>query len=218
VSTLLSLFLIGFIQTGSVGFVHDPLFDGISLKLGAVEGVRGNFMIGFGTGETQVDSSKYGYDTYINNTIYQHTFYRPYYWINYGLRAEYYLTPHHWYQTYIGLGVEGKKESRWYSEYGWQEDDSSYINYPKKAITDYWGPTLSAGINFMPIALFAKLAKLDISFANALSFNVEICSYYLIKHDFSDTYFDNDRWVDFGYYQERKFSGIGSGVGIHYNW
>ncbi|MBS4015941.1 MAG: hypothetical protein KGZ86_05860 [Candidatus Latescibacteria bacterium] len=209
---LLSLVLMSFIETGSVGFTHTPLFDGISVKVGQIEGLRGNLLISFGSGETQIDSSAYHY--YITpSTIYSYTYYRPYYWINYGLRAQYHFKYNQWYQTYLGLGVEGKKDSRWYTEYGSEQNDSIYTHFPAKATADYYGPTLSAGIDFFPIALFDAKTR----FAKAVSFNIEICSYYLIKHEFTNTDLHN-RWFDFGFYPERTFSGIGTGIGIQYNW
>lgn len=216
---LLSLVLVGFVETGSIGFTHTPLVDGISVKMGAVQGLRANLMISFGSGETQVDSARYRfYDYYYNpQEIYRHTFYRPYYWINYGLRAQYHFTDNQWYQTYLGLGVEGKKESRWYTEYDEIADDSTYSIYPVKATSNYYGPTLSAGIDFYPIAFFSKVFNSETKYAKAISFNIEICGYYLIKHEFSNTNLTTP-WYGFGYYPERTFSGIGTGIGIQYNW
>ncbi len=216
--SILSLFLIGFIETGSLGFMHDPLVDGVSLKLGAVKGVRAHLMISFASGENQVDSAQYVNSYTQSTTIYEYTFNRPYSWINIGLRAEYYFTHHQWYQPYIGLGFEGKTESRWETE--WDRDIvdtvATYSTYrPKKIDVNYWGPTAAAGLNFYPIVLFGKVFNLDIPFAKALTFNVEICSYYLLKHKFDGTMID-DGWIQYSY--NRQFSGIGTGVGIHYNW
>lgn len=217
-SILLSLALVGFIQTGSIGFTHTPLVDGVSIKLGQIEGLRANFLISFGSGESQVDSSKYYYPDYYQQTVYRYNFFRPYYWINYGLRAQYHFIDHQWYQTYLGLGVEGKKESRWYTEYSdWNETDSTYTNYPGKASANYYGPTLSAGIDFFPIAFFSKVLNSETKYAKTISFNIEICGYYLLKHEFTNTDL-HTTWYDFGYYPERTFSGIATGIGIQYNW
>jgi hypothetical protein len=211
-SILLSLALVGFIETGSVGFTHTPLVDGISVKLGQVEGLRSNLLISFGSGEAQVDSSAYYY--FITpSVIYEYSYYRPYYWINYGLRVQYHFKNNEWYQTYLGLGVEGKKEHRWYTDYGGVQNDTVYTYFPAQASANYYGPTLSAGIDFFPIALFDAKTR----FAKAISFNIEICGYYLIKHEFTNTTLHTS-WYDFGYYPERTFSGIGTGIGIQYNW
>jgi hypothetical protein len=214
-TSILSIVLIGFIQTGSLGFSHDPLVDGINLRLGAKQGIRGCLMISFGSGENQVDSIEtvYSPSSYVTNTIYNYSYFRPYSWVNLGVRAEYYFKDQEWFQPYIGLGFEGKKESRWNTE--WRGDDTTSRTVPVKAEANYWGPTAAAGLNFYPISFIGKVFNLDISFARALSFNVEICGYYLMTHKFQGTELSSG-W--FGYYQERKFSGIGSGVGIYYNW
>jgi hypothetical protein len=212
-TTILSIFLIGLIETGSMGFMHDPLVDGVSVKLGAIRGIRGNFLISFGSGETQVDSSQYLYTNTTSRAVYEQTFYRPYSWINMGMRAEYHFTNHQWYQPYIGLGFEGKKESRWESE--WSYNDTTQTTTPKKISANYWGPTASAGLTFYPIVLFGKVFKLEIPFAKALTFNVEICSYYLLTHDFNGIIID-DGWIS--YTSNHEFSGIGTGIGIHYSW
>ncbi len=214
-TSILSIVLIGFIQTGSLGFMHDPLVDGVSLSLGAKQGIRGNVMISFGSGENTVDSSYqiYSQGSGVSNSVYEYQYYRPYSWINLGLRAEYYFKNQEWYQPYIGLGLEGKKESRW--ENDWQNVDTIQITNPKKVATNYWGPTAAAGLNFYPIVLFGKIFKLEIPFAKALTFNVEICSYYLLKHELNGTMI-GDGWIQYSYSHE--FSGIGTGIGIHYNW
>lgn len=214
-TSILSIVLIGFIQTGSLGFMHDPLVDGVSLRLGAKQGVRGCLMISFGSGENQVDSTRYVYlfSSSVQNTIYENTFTRPYSWINYGVRAEYYFKNQDWFQPYIGLGLEGKKESRWDTE--WSQVDTIYTTRPKKVNVNYWGPSASAGLNFYPIVLFGNIFNLNIPFAKALTFNVEICSYYLLKHELDGTMI-GDGWIQYSYSHE--FSGIGTGVGIYYNW
>ena len=215
-STLLSLFLIGFIQTGSVGFMHDPLVEGVSLKFGAEKGLRAHLMISFSSGENLVDSSQYIYPSGAFNptVVYDTTFYREYSWINLGARAEYYLMNRQWFQPYFGIGIGGRKESRWQSDYRGEVDTINTYT-PEKVEANYWGPTVSTGIDFYPISLYAKIRNSEIPFAKAISLTVEICSYYLIKHDFKGVYLAGG-W--FGFYPEHTFSGISSGVGIHYNW
>lgn len=213
---IFSILLISFLVTGSIGFMHDPLFDGISVKFGQNQGLRTNFLINFKSGETQVDSAKYKYDSYVS-TIYRYSFYRPYFTINYGLRFHYYFMDHNWYQTYLGVGLEGKSDKRWENYYTYYEIDSTYEIHPVQHKTNYWGPTLSGGVDFFPIAFFTKLLNIDTHISKALSFNIEICSFYLIKHEFSDGYLQNN-WIEIGYYPERTFSGIGMGLGVQYNW
>lgn len=214
-SSIISIILIGFIQTGSLGFSHDPLVDGINIRMGAKQGIRACLMISFGSGENQVDSNSIisNHSTYTSTTLYDTSDYRPYSWINLGVRAEYYFKDQEWFQPYIGLGFEGKKESRWNTEW-WYNDTLSGAN-PAKAEANYWGPTAAAGLNFYPISFIGKVFNKNISFARALSFNVEINGFFLMTHKFEGTQL-NESW--FGYYQERKYSGIGSGVGIYYNW
>jgi len=211
--SIISIILIGFIETGSLGFSHDPLVDGINLRLGAKQGLRGCLMVSFGSGESQVDSTEYLHSSSSSNTLYDTSYFRPYSWINLGVRAEYYFKDQEWYHPYIGLGFEGKKESRWNTE--WYYLDTLSGGYPVKANANYWGPTAVAGINFYPISFIGKVFDKNISFARALSFNVEICGFYLLTHEFQGTRL-NETWL--GYYQERQYSGIGTGVGIYYNW
>jgi len=214
--SIFGIILLGLIEAGSIGFAYDPLAGGVSLRLGAEEGFRSHLILSFGSGENMVDSAKYIWHPgeYYRETVYEESFWRPYSWINLGIRAEYYFARKEWYQPYIGIGIGGKTESRWRNGYEW--NDTIEVTTPVLTETDYFGPAAIVGIDFYPLSLISKLLNFKVPFAEAISFNIEICAFLLLKHKFKDTH--STRWSYYYYYPERKFSGIEAGAGIHFNW
>jgi opacity protein-like surface antigen len=212
--------MLGLVNAGSLGFAGDPLANGLSVKLGAEKGFQVHLITNFSSGENQVDSSQYVWSdtSYIRRKIYDTTFYRSYSDINLGLRAEYYFNLQSWFQPYVGLGVGFKKASRWSERF--DQVDTSSTTTPELTTANYLGPIGAIGIDFYPIPFLSKLLKLDIPFEKAISFNIEICPFYLVTHDFKGSTGDNGYYESgpFTYMPEHTFSGIGAGAGIHFNW
>lgn len=209
------LIIMGLINVGSLGFAGDPLAQGVSFKLGAEKGFRGHLIFSFGSGENVVDSIKRFWDKgdSIWKTEYEEYLWKPYSWINLGIKAEYYFTSKGWYQPYIGIEVGWKKDSKWVSK--WENTDTVETHTPELAEIDYLGPVGVIGVDFYPLPFISELLKFKIPFAEAISFNIEICPFYLIKHQFKGTPY---KWWWDPFYFERKFSGVEAGAGIHFNW
>ena len=212
------LIMLVLVNAGSLGFAGDPLAGGVSFKLGAEKGLQAHLIVNFGSGESRVDSSMYFYpeSSYIPQWVYDTAFYRPYSNINLGLRAEYYFNLQSWFQPYVGLGVGFKKASRWSDRF--DQIDTSFTITPELNSANYFGPIGVIGIDFYPIPFLSKLLKLDIPFEKTFSFNVEVCPFYLITHDFKGSAHDDDYYGPFTYIPEHTFSGFGAGAGIHFNW
>lgn len=211
------LVILGLVRTGSLGFAGDPLAGGVSFKLGADKGFRGHLILSFGSGENRVDSAEYVWqrenDYRERKTEYSESFWRPYSWTNLGVRAEYYFASKGWYQPYVGIGVGWKKESRWMEK--WETEDTVETVTPELTEAEWLGPVGVIGVDFYPIPLASKILDLKIPFAKAISFNIEICPFYLVKHEFKGDPYNEWWWY---YYPERKFSGISAGAGIHFNF
>ncbi|MCK4308166.1 hypothetical protein KAW50_08085 [candidate division WOR-3 bacterium] len=205
--SIFSLVLFGFIEGGALGFAHDPLAEGISFKLGTKQGFYGHLILNFETGETKVDSAKYFWhpENYDRETEYKESFWRPYFWVNFGLRIERYFTRKSWYQPYIGVGIEGTKESNWWEKHEHEYEDTTSTVIPKLAETSSYGPTGVIGMDFYPLLLLSKLARFELPFSDAISFNIEIFTFYLFRPE--------PDWR-----RQKKYSEIGWGAGIHFNW
>ncbi|MCS7257839.1 MAG: hypothetical protein NZ601_00485 [candidate division WOR-3 bacterium] len=202
------LLLIGFFETGSIGFSGDPLINGVSIVAGKKEGFRTHLIFSFGSGEIGVDSSYYYHQDPARNVEYH--FYRPYFWINWGIRGEYHFKNYNWYQPYIALGLEGKRDFSWATE-SFYYDSMTFIK-PIQTKTIFLGPVMTAGLTFYPIKM---LSGLDVPFAKVLALNIEMVAFYLIKRQF-DPAFNYPLGIVF--YNSRRYSGIDIGAGIYYHW
>ncbi|MEO0072424.1 MAG: hypothetical protein ABIK10_03135 [candidate division WOR-3 bacterium] len=203
---LLTLILVGFIETGAIGFLKDPLVNGVSFIAGKKEGIRTHLVFSFGSGEVEVESAYYYQNTQRDIKYY---FYRPYSWVNWGIRAERHFKNYTWYQPYLGIGLEGKRDLSWLTTY--YEYDTIVFVKPIPTKTIYWGPIATAGLTFYPIKMFSGL---DIPFAKALIVNIEIVAFYLPWR-----HFDSNSGYSLGFiWPHRRYSGIDIGTGIHYHW
>ncbi len=220
--SIMGLIMLTLVNAGSLGFATDPLAGGVSFKLGAENGVQIHLLASFGSGENSVDSAKWVSDSaYYRRTVYDTTFWKPYSALNFGGRVEYYFSSKSWFQPYVGIGVGWKKESRWVTIDHYADTVETLT--PELTEQNYFGPIGVIGVDFFPVPFFAKMLKLNFPYSKAISFNIEVCPFYLIQHDFKWPQTDDGmpypyEPLSFSYYSEHAFSGIGGGIGIHYNW
>lgn len=215
--SIMGLIMLTLVNAGSLGFATDPLAGGVSFKLGAENGVQIHLLASFGSGENTVDSVKYVSDSlYYHRVVYDTSFWKPYSSLNLGLRAEYYFASKTWFQPYVGIGVGWKKQSRWVTKYEVADTVETYT--PELTEQNYLGPVGVIGVDFFPVPFFTKLLKLDFPYSKTFSFNIEVCPFYLVQHEFKGSHEDYGPSYGLGYYSDHAFSGIGAGVGIHYIW
>ena len=189
------LFLIG---VYSIGGFFDPVTSGISLRAGQSQGYRVHFVCGFGQGEKQIYT---GYDYYENQYEW-----KPFHWLNLELKLEHSFRTG-WFQPYITAGVAYRDAAEWVSHYEWEPDTSYYV--VEERIEKYQSAVAGLGVE---IGYFKELAK-GVPFIENISFQIEFpVIYYKFKDEVTGPVDDND------YNREHYHSGIGGGLGVHYNF
>ena len=201
------IFLIG---AYSIGGFFDPVTSGISFRAGQFMGLRVHIVGAFSEGEKQITAGSWWYDSigYHNN---EHQEWKPCHSVNAELRLEYYFHPQGWFQPYIGVGWAYKDARNWVNYSKWEADSSYYVVAEKKENYQSAVSVLGIEINY-----FAELAK-GTPFIEDITFVIEFpVIYYKFKEKSVIPPED-------GYYDENNSgrtsrSGIGGGLGIHYNF